>query len=324
MPGAGLDFGSLIWPVETETFFRCYWEKQPLLVTRQTPTYYSGLLSWRDIDTLLHFNRPEVLGAPRAAGTTGLGAPHRDERLFYGNLQQACQRFARGERFVIHGLQRYWPPVATLGRHLEQTLQSPLFGAELFIAPNDWSGGPPHFDTAAAFVLQIQGSKHWRLFGPAPQSDQQAATVFVPEEQLGAPLQEFHLEAGDLLYLPFGHVHQAFTTEESSLHITVFVRIMRWADLLSSALACLRRQDSRFWEPLPPGFLGQETVPTTVLDHWQALLQAFTANARAADAVACCAEDLSATCPCCPTGVSFPWITSIISIWTRSCRSIRE
>ena len=48
--GAAFDFGLLIAPVEPARFFAEFWEKRPLVISRQSPDYYSDLCSLADVD----------------------------------------------------------------------------------------------------------------------------------------------------------------------------------------------------------------------------------------------------------------------------------
>ncbi|OLP83380.1 Bifunctional lysine-specific demethylase and histidyl-hydroxylase NO66 [Symbiodinium microadriaticum] len=68
---------------------------------------------------------------------------------------------------------------------------------------------PAHHDEVEVFMLQLEGAKRWRLHrcpkGPLPRS----YCWDYKEEELGPPLMELVLEAGDLLYLPRGTVHKA-------------------------------------------------------------------------------------------------------------------
>lgn len=89
-----------------------------------------------------------------------------------------------------------------------------------------------------AFVLQVDGSKRWRLYDALieqPRPDM----VFKPAPRdIGEPFADFVLEAGDLLYLPSGIIHEAFCESEagnSSLHLTVGIEttvLGSWESLL--------------------------------------------------------------------------------------------
>src|SRR5262249_49257983 len=91
--------------------------------------------------------------------------------------------------------------------------------------------------------------------------------------------------AGDLLYIPRGHGHEAFTTNCSSLHITVGLTVFRWADLLSSALACVSRHDVRFRHALPVGWLGSSEEPASLREQFQEMLRLLAESARVEEAV---------------------------------------
>jgi hypothetical protein len=84
--------------------------------------------------------------------------------------------------------------------------------------------------------------------------------------------------------MPRGHVHEAFTSDCLSLHLTVGVRVFRWADLLGEALADVVSRDVRFREALPPGLLtGGEAA--SVQGRFRELLQALAARARPEESV---------------------------------------
>ena len=44
------------------------------------------------------------------------------------------------------------------------------------------------------------------------------------------------LEPGDMLYMPRGWLHQALTSDEDSLHLTIGVNVYTWLDALRAAL----------------------------------------------------------------------------------------
>ena len=66
----------LLGSIEPETFFRDTWEKQPLAVARGDPTYYRGLFSRRDVDSVIAFTRPKFL----EVGSFKPDAPHSNVR----------------------------------------------------------------------------------------------------------------------------------------------------------------------------------------------------------------------------------------------------
>ena len=106
----------------------------------------------------------------------------------------------------------------------------------------------------------------------------------VPRNKLGPP-REVQLEAGDLLYIPRGFVHEAFTSEQASLHLTVGVNVYRWADLLGEALPALTREDQRFREAIPREVLGPAGPASAVRERFTELVKALAAVADVEKAV---------------------------------------
>jgi hypothetical protein len=57
------------------------------------------------------------------------------------------------------------------------------------------------------------------------------------------------------LYLPRGHVHEAYTAQSYSLHLTVGVNVYRWADFLHHVIENIARDEVRLRESIPGGAL---------------------------------------------------------------------
>jgi ribosomal protein L16 Arg81 hydroxylase len=145
-------------------------------------------------------------------------------------------------------------------------------------------GFDAHFDTHEVFVLQIEGTKHWRIYGLAREAPLVEEQAEFAREQLGPPTREVLLQAGDLLYLPRGYVHEAFTSETLSLHLTVGVKVFRWVDLLHQAVDELSTREVRFRRSLPRGLLTGGTS-LALSGQLRELLQVLAEGARADEAV---------------------------------------
>jgi hypothetical protein len=176
-------------------------------------------------------------------------------------------------------MQHRWLPLAVLCRNLEGVFHCPVH-ANMYLTPKGAQGFDAHFDTHEVLVLQLEGSKHWRLYGSARRFPSVEDRFDGPKDTLG-PAREVVLQPGDLLYIPRGHVHEAFTSECSSLHVTVGINVFRWADLFHEALATLTRKDERFRESIPPGMLGGEQLTAHLKVRFQELLDVVARSARA-------------------------------------------
>ena len=116
---------------------------------------------------------------------------------------------------VLPALQRTWAPLRQLCAALEDEFSHPVH-ANAYLTPGDSPGFTPHYDTHEVFVLQIAGTKRWRVFQP-PQPLPHRSQPFTPiGYALPAPLLELELKPGDLLYLPRGYVHAANTSRTAT------------------------------------------------------------------------------------------------------------
>ena len=291
MPATDFDLGKLIAPVGEEGFFRDSWEKQPLHIPRGEPGYYAGLLSTADVDRVIAFTRPKFVdpGAfsaepPRAK--TFVQGWHADRSMqggaSYPGIADLQRVYKQGKTIIIMGMQQRWLSVAAMCRGLEAAFHCPVH-ANMYLTPLGAQGFDAHFDTHEVLVLQLEGHKQWRLYGAARPLPLVEERFNGSKDQLGPP-REVRLEPGDLLYIPRGFVHEAFTSDCASLHLTVGINVYRWADLLHEALAELTRRDERFRGSLPPGLLGGKELPGDVKERARELFEALARGARVDDA----------------------------------------
>ncbi len=287
MPAPNFDLERLLAPVAAGAFFRESWERQPRLIARTAGLLSRAARAGRR-GTHHRVHAPEIRGcrglrreAARAATyVQGWLAerPAQDGTRFPG-IAELQRVYEQGKTIILMTMQRRWPPVASLCRHLEAFFECPVH-ANMYLTPEGAQGFDAHFDPHEVFVLQLEGFKTWRLYGcarPLPLMDERFELA---RHQLGEA-REVRLEPGDLLYIPRGFVHEAFTSECASLHLTVGINVYRWADLLQEALMRAARRDERFRASLPPGALTDPRQRSALEDHFRGLLDAL---ARQADA----------------------------------------
>lgn len=99
-----------------------------------------------------------------------------------------------------------------------------------FLTPAGRKGYPPHHDPVDLFIVQLSGTKRWKLWDmPNPRKgDNESYT----HEELGEPTLDILLSQGDVLYLPYGTPHAAVAEEQTSLHLSIMMRPRMWSDLL--------------------------------------------------------------------------------------------
>ncbi|XP_016946296.1 bifunctional lysine-specific demethylase and histidyl-hydroxylase NO66 [Drosophila biarmipes] len=225
-------------PVKTEHFFEDFWEKNACLVQRKNPKYYSDLISFKMIDEMLIRHRLDFTinldvtsyknGKRETLNPEGRAMPP----VVWGLYSEGCS-------IRILNPSTYLPGLRQVCSILQEFFHC-LVGANVYLTPPNSQGFAPHYDDIEAFVVQVEGRKRWRLYEPPQQSDQLAriSSGNYEQEQLGEPILDEVLEAGDVLYFPRGTVHQAVTEEEQhSLHITLSVyQQQAYANLLEKLM----------------------------------------------------------------------------------------
>jgi hypothetical protein len=81
-----------------------------------------------------------------------------------------------------------------------------------------------------------------------------------------------------MAYIPRGVLHDARSSEELSLHITVGVLSYRWADLLLEFVAEASLKDSSFRKSLPPGFAREDFNRGEAQEIFRNLLERLAVN----------------------------------------------
>ncbi len=309
MENSGFDLGKLLAPIKAEEFLKENWEREPLVVRRDTREQYEKLFTLADLDSVVAFSQPRFTEAgafpnqapPSPSCVQGYLADSQfGPRDVYPDVSQLQQVYAHGKTVVIRAMHRRWPAVATLCRNLEAVFQCPVH-ANLYLTPPHSQGFDAHIDPHEVFALQIDGTKVWRLYGPAVKLPLVGDRAILQRARLGKP-EEIRLKPGDLLYLPRGYAHEAFTNDDSSLHLTIGINIYRWVDLLRQAVDGMARTDARFRESIPSGSLLDGVAGIALSDRFRELLGALAEKASLETAVARLGGEFLSGLPMLPQG----------------------
>jgi bifunctional lysine-specific demethylase and histidyl-hydroxylase NO66 len=166
--------------------------------------------------------------------------------------------FAEGATIVLQALHRYWEPLFHFCRELEISLTHPV-QVNTYLTPPRARGLDVHYDTHDVFVLQVSGSKLWKVYGSQvdlPLAHQRRREGF-PDP--GEPQIDVELKPGDCLYIPRGFLHAAETARSESTHMTVGILVFRWMDVLKMILE--RAGEELFMrDALSPGFANAPEI----------------------------------------------------------------
>ena len=221
-------FQFLIDPISPEAFSRNYWESAHLVINRNSEPYFENILNEGDINTFLGrkdlyypFVRLVKNGEEIQKSTylknsviTGIDVIDTDKVFSLYNS---------GSTIIIQKAQLSIEKIAKFCEQLEHELNFSL-SANLYITPKNSKGFNPHYDTHDVFILQISGKKYWHLYNSAitlPLSHQPLSKID-SENYLDVDADsKIELSPGDLIYIPRGCVHNAFTKDSDSVHITL-------------------------------------------------------------------------------------------------------
>ncbi|KAG9484174.1 hypothetical protein GDO78_009863 [Eleutherodactylus coqui] len=262
-------FEWLIAPVQPDDFFRCIWEKKPALIRRHNLKYYDGFFSTSEFDRILREDNVQFgVNLDVTSYSNGVRETHNPPGralplVVWDYYKNGCSlRLLNPQSFSI----TVWNTLSVL-----QELFTSMVGANMYLTPPGTQGFAPHYDDIEAFVVQLEGKKRWRVYSPRNSLEMlpQFSSVNFNDGDLGEPILETILEAGDLLYFPRGFIHQGdCLPDEHSLHITVssFQR-NSWVDLLDkllpAALQIAADDDVEFRKGLPLDYLDYMGVQNT-------------------------------------------------------------
>ncbi len=261
------DLARLISPIGVDAFFAEYYEQKPLLVQRKDRSYYRDLFTLADLDrALLVTNfRSDLIRVVINGDETPISellASSGDENARGNELEVIYQRYREDYTIVIDAIEERHEGLMRLCRSLDNNQGFNPQGGIFLTPPGNW-GFSPHYDTHDVFVIQMHGSKKWNLYGAPAQLPLKSQRWRTPEEGPGEITHGFTLEAGDMLYLPRGTVHAGASTDEASMHLTIAVNPVLWADLIMGAVRSVVENDVAFRRALPAGFTYDDAARAT-------------------------------------------------------------
>uniref|UniRef100_A0A8D2ZJA6 Bifunctional lysine-specific demethylase and histidyl-hydroxylase n=1 Tax=Scophthalmus maximus TaxID=52904 RepID=A0A8D2ZJA6_SCOMX len=254
-------FKWLIDPIPAKAFFRDTWEKKPILVQRENPHYYKGLFSTAEFDRIL---REEDVQFGVNLDVTSYTNGKRETHNPPGRALPftVWDFYKSGCSLRMLNPQAFSSTVWNVLSILQEQFGS-MAGANVYLTPPGTQGFAPHYDDIEAFVVQLEGKKHWRVYNPRSE-DEVLPVLSSPnfkQTDIGKPILEVVLEAGDLLYFPRGFIHQGDCLPDvHSLHITISsYQKNSWGDLLQkvvpAALEVAMEEDVEFRQGLPLDYL---------------------------------------------------------------------
>lgn len=214
--------------IDKSYFLESIWQKK-LCVT-------SGSEAYKDFGNIDFMSMPEYF---KSLGPAILEdffvlrngiACHRD--VFFNDLSGIQWRTAgnllRDEHCTLYvrNLNKYDSKVNKLAEGIGNYCSRTAF-ANLFVTPADSVGLPVHSDLTDFFVLQIYGSKIWRLWktpeGVEMTKDRVKNAQIARRISKASEPEIITVVPGMIMYVPLGMVHEPVSQEVGSIHLTIGV-----------------------------------------------------------------------------------------------------
>ncbi|MCZ6604813.1 MAG: hypothetical protein O7A03_06675 [Alphaproteobacteria bacterium] len=283
---SGFAFGlaEVIHPITPASFFRTYWEKKPLVVNRRKPNYYHDLLTLDNIDqviTSMNLPYPEI-ELVNAKEQIERGAYTRNNSRI--DVAKLYDLFADGATVILPHLHIRLPSLASFCRAMEQEFSMP-YQTNIYLTPANSQGFKSHYDTHDVFILQVAGTKDWRIYDAPVALPHRGQRFDVNETPVGEVTQEFKLRPGDMVYIPRGIMHDAGSQKGTSLHITTGVLAYTWTDLMLEAVSAVSLKNPDLRRSLPVGFARAGYRRNKAKAEFKELVRKFARTADFDDAL---------------------------------------
>ena len=240
---------------QADGFLERHYERDPVIGTGADPDRFRMVVSIDDVDRLVtstDLREGDLLLADAARGGIEPAVWLDDEG--YVDRGVVAAQYRAGATIILNQAQRSLPGLGALCGGLEQVFSSHV-QTNLYLTPPDAQGFPSHFDNHDVFVMQVEGRKHWRLYGTPVHTPYRGERFDSHAHDRGEVTHDFILGPGDCVYIPRGLMHDAGTAgNDPSLHVAIGLITRTWADLMLEAVSEVALREPAFRRSLPPGY----------------------------------------------------------------------
>jgi cupin superfamily protein len=194
---------------------------------RLAPAAVESLITWQGVADLLVAHRlaPPALKVVEKAGRQVNPARYLDRTSSprrrttpYVDIARLRDVLSTGATLVVDNVDEMLPRLGETARELS-TVVGEFTQAHLYATAGDMPAFSPHWDVVDVIAVQVEGEKHWDVYGPGTPNAIDAETDpdnTRPEQ----PEWSGVLRQGDVLYLPRGWWHGVRGLGGTSLHIS--------------------------------------------------------------------------------------------------------
>jgi ribosomal protein L16 Arg81 hydroxylase len=211
---------AILAPLGVTEFLASYWRREMCKFAGKAD--FRSLICLSDVDYLI-----ASAASADDAIIVSPGTPVPRQLSKPTNLSSAYEAYTEGRSILLTKLERRSDAAAKICRSVAAELAGQgvilerSVGANLYLTPPNSQAFPPHFDDHEVLILQLEGSKQWRIFEHSTQLISGRQTEKIASSALPNVSSEIELTAGQAMYIPMGVIHEARTSGEYSLHVTL-------------------------------------------------------------------------------------------------------
>lgn len=269
------DFDSLLSPVTRETFFLYYGDKLPFFIDASGKKAAADLVDRDAISAIVRQGiQPDRRIAMYRAGAVISPALYETADTNPRIESHRIRTFlSEGASLVINGVDELIPRIGALAESLEREVAANVW-ANVYITTGDAGALDLHFDDHDVLVLQVRGTKRWRLQAPdQPHPLHPGESLGTPPE---SPEQLFEMSEGDVLLVPRGFWHRTEVLDSPAIHLSFGMGGVTGLDALRLFVADLAAEPlARKYVPVAHGLEAIEAHETALkalvrraLEHW--------------------------------------------------------
>lgn len=237
---------SLLGSFPVDEFLRTIMGQNYLHIKSPVRERFEYLFDWSALNGILERQRLEPprirlskdsRNIPASAFITSFN-DSRGARISRIRPEDVRQQIEEGATLVIDAVDELHGPLSQLAFGLEQGFRESVH-INAYLGAQGQPGFETHWDTHDVLVLQVYGRKRWTVYGMGRKyalagDAQYAKDVPQPPAWTGV------LEPGDVLYLPRAWWHDACSTGEPTLHLTVGIHTPSGLDFVQWLASKLR------------------------------------------------------------------------------------
>jgi hypothetical protein len=242
-----LNLARVLAPTGVASFFERYFEREPLHVARGDVAYFRDLYGVADVEAAVHVGARDTGRFAMTKGGVAVDAAElqvertQTRARYTGKAPIAvldpraiAALLDRGYTLLVNDAALFSPRLQALCNRIQRERLIYVQANAYFTPPNEQGFGL-HHDTHDTLVLQIEGTKQWRVrepLVPLPIESQPSTSG-----RIAGDVKVYEVSAGDTFYLPRGFRHECIAGTTWSLHLTLALLPVRAIELAEAALS---------------------------------------------------------------------------------------